>query len=635
MDLQTKKLSKHLGGFYFRKTASTSRFYVRCTYVNTDENECKSLLEGNRIRVITLNKQETNLHRENMESFTRNSANIMTKIFENVAEGIMITDEKKRIIKINPAFEFVTGYKAEEVLGNFPNMLQSGMHEKEFYLQMWESLYTKGIWQGEIWNRRKTGDIYPEWLTIMSIRDDMGNITNYCGIFTDLSERKSVEDELEKRALRDTLTDVCNRFAYLERMNALLASSVNMNQSVQHAVFFLDLDRFKQVNDTLGHSIGDQLLVKIANRIKNLLKNKDILARYGGDEFVITLTNITHSREAAKFAEQMIRVIEEPFIIDNQEVFVSTSMGISIYPEDGTTTEELVNCADKAMTYSKDNGRNGFAFYFDGLSTDTKRVLLLDTEIRKAIEHKDFELYYQPKVCVKTNEVVGVEALLRWTNDKLGFVSPAEFIPYAEETGLIIPLSLIVFELACEGQSQLLEMGYKNIPIAINVSSIHFQQQSFLDSIQGIMEKNNAAPQNFEIEVTERTVMNSAAETISKLVKLKQLGFKLSIDDFGTGYSSLSYLVRFPLDVLKIDRSFIQHICSLDDKQAIVDAIIQMAHRLNMKVVAEGAESVQQVELLNEMGCDYIQGYYYSKPLPMHELLEFLEFWEIEDLGRI
>ncbi|MER2105869.1 MAG: EAL domain-containing protein [Solibacillus sp.] len=585
--------------------------------------------------MITLNTEETNLHRENMESFTQSSANIMTKIFENVAEGIMITDKNKRIIKVNPAFEFVTGYQEAEVLGHLPNVLQSGVHKKDFYLKMWDSLCTKGMWQGEIWNRRKTGDVYPEWLAIMSIKDDAGNITNYCGIFTDLSERKSVEDELEKRMLRDTLTDVCNRFAYLERMNALLSASASMNQPVRHAVFFLDLDRFKQVNDTLGHSIGDQLLIAIANRIKKLLKNKDILARYGGDEFVVTLTNITHSREAAKFAEQMIRIIEEPVVIDNQEVFVSASMGVSIYPEDGTTAEGLINCADRAMTFSKENGRNGFAFYFDGLNTDTKRVLLLDTEMRKAIENRDFELYYQPKVCVETNEIVGVEALLRWTNEKLGNVSPAEFIPYAEETGLIIPLSLLVFELACNGQSQLRDAGYKNTPIAVNVSSIHFQQQSFLDSIQSIMEKNNASPQNFEIEVTERTVMNSATETVSKLVKLKQLGFKLSIDDFGTGYSSLSYLVRFPLDVLKIDRSFIQQICSLDDKQAIVDAIIQMAHRLNMKVVAEGAESAQQVELLRELGCDYIQGYYYSKPLPMNDLLEFLEFWEIGHLGRI
>ena len=556
------------------------------------------------------------------------------KIFENVNEGIMITNKEKKIISVNPAFEFVTGYSREEVVGKDPSILQSGIHELSFYISMWKSIYDIGVWQGEIWNRRKTGDIYPEWLTIMAVRDHEGEITNYCGIFTDLSERKIVENELERRTLTDSLTDVCNRFAYLERMNALLESSAHLSHNVQHAVFFLNLDRFKQVNDTLGHSIGDALLVEVANRIQGMLKNKDILARYGGDEFVITLTNIIHPREAAKFAEKLIRAIEEPIIINGQEIFVSSSIGISIFPTDGNTTEQLVNRADKAMTYSKENGRNGFSFYFDDLHTDTKRVLLLDTELRKAIENREFALHFQPKIDVKKNRLIGVEALVRWQNDKLGFVSPGEFIPYAEETGLIIPLSEIIFELACESHKQMVNAGFTKIPIAINVSSIHFQQHSFLESIQRILEKNNTSAVNFEIEMTERTVMNSASETVSKLVKLKQLGFKLSIDDFGTGYSSLSYLVRFPLDVLKIDRSFIQHICSLDDKQAVVDAIIQMSHRLKMKVVAEGVESAQQVELLKEMGCDFIQGYYYSKPLPMNELLDFIQFWEVEHQGR-
>lgn len=556
------------------------------------------------------------------------------KIFENINEGIMITDKEKKIISVNPAFEFVTGYSLEEVTGKDPSILQSGIHDLSFYLSMWKSIYDIGVWQGEIWNRRKTGDVYPEWLTIMAVRDPQGEITNYCGIFTDLSERKIVENELEKRAFTDSLTDVSNRFAYLERMNTLLESSMQISHKIQHAVFILDLNRFKQVNDTLGHAIGDSLLVEIAKRIQGLLKNKDILARYGGDEFVITLTNIVHPREAAKFAEKIIRVIEEPVVINGQEIFVSTSMGISIFPTDGETTEQLVNRADKAMAYSKQNGRNGFSFYFDDLHTDTKRVLLLDTELRKAIENRDFMLHFQPKIETKSLQLIGVEALVRWQNDKLGFVSPAEFIPYAEETGLIIPLSEMIFDLACESHKQIVEAGFTKVPIAINVSSIHFQQQNFLESIQRILERNNTSAVNFEIEMTERTVMNSASETVSKLVKLKQMGFKLSIDDFGTGYSSLSYLVRFPLDVLKIDRSFIQHICSLDDKQAVVDAIIQMSHRLKMKVVAEGVESAQQVELLKEMGCDFIQGYYYSKPLPINELIDFIQFWEVEHQGR-
>ncbi len=578
--------------------------------------------------------KRTNTEKDNEKLLSRYPEHLIMKIFENVTEGIMITDKHKKIISVNPAFEFVTGYSSEEVIGKNPSILQSGMHELPFYLTMWDTINNSGVWQGEIWNRRKTGDVYPEWLTIMAVKDAEGEITNYCGIFTDLSERKTVEDELEKRSLTDSLTDVCNRFAYLERMNALLASSTHVSHTIQHAVFFLDLDRFKQVNDTLGHAVGDALLVEMAKRIQGLLKNKDILARYGGDEFVITLTNIVHPREAAKFAEKLIRVIEEPVILNGQEIFVSTSMGVSIFPTDGETTEQLINRADKAMAFSKQNGRNGYAFYFDELHTDTKRVLLLDTELRKAIDQRDFTLHFQPKIDAKNLQLIGVEALVRWQNDKLGFVSPAEFIPYAEETGLIIPLSEMIFELACENHKQLVDAGYTKVPIAINVSSIQFQQQNFLESIQHILERNNASAVNFEIEMTERTVMNSASETVSKLVKLKQMGFKLSIDDFGTGYSSLSYLVRFPLDILKIDRSFIQHICSLDDKQAVVDAIIQMSHRLKMKVVAEGVESAQQVELLKEMGCDYIQGYYYSKPLPINELIDFIQFWEVEHQGR-
>ncbi len=560
---------------------------------------------------------------------------VVMKIFENVSEGIMVTDVDKKILVVNPAFEIVTGYKSDEVVGKKPTILQSGVHERSFYNDMWKCIYEHGVWQGEIWNRRKTGDIYPEWLTIVQIKDNYGNVTNYCGIFTDLSERKIVESELEKRALTDSLTEVNNRFAYLKKMNSLLESSSIISNQVQHAVFFLDLDRFKQVNDTLGHTTGDLLLVEIAQRIRDLLEPKDILARYGGDEFVITLTNINHPREAAKFAEKVIREIEKPVLINNQEIFVSTSIGISIYPHDGDTTEELVNRADKAMYFSKQNGRNGFSFYFEDLNIDTRRVIVLDSELRKAIENHDFTLYYQPKVNIELNKVVGLEALVRWNNEKLGFVSPGEFIPYAEETGLIIPISEIILEKACEDLAKLRLAGYSKLSIAINISSIHFQQQNFLDSIQKILEKNNTSAQNFEIEVTERTVMNSDEDTIRKLVRLKQLGFKLSIDDFGTGYSSLSYLVRFPLDYLKIDRSFIQHIVTLDDKQAVVDAIIQMAHRLNMQVIAEGVESVQQLNLLQEMGCDYIQGYYYSKPVPMEGLIEFLQLWEYEHQGEI
>lgn len=558
---------------------------------------------------------------------------LILKIFENVSEGIMITDEYKKIVMVNPAFEFVTGYTCDDVVGKTPAVLQSGVHELPFYLEMWEQIRQEGIWQGEIWNRRKTGDVYPEWLTIVCVTNDEGEVTNYCGIFTDLSERKIVENELEKRLLTDSLTDVSNRFAYIERMDNLLESTSAISHSVQHAIYFLDLDRFKQINDTLGHAVGDSILIEVANRLKKLLKNKDIIARYGGDEFVITLTNVKNVKEAAKFAEQIISSIEQPMMINDQEVFISTSIGISVYPVDSKNTEELINCADRAMTYSKKNELNGYSFYFDELQSDAQRVLLLDSELRRAIENREFELHFQPKISMENEQIQGLEALVRWNSERLGFVSPAEFITYAEDTGLIIPLSELIIEKACEAVIQMQQYGWKT-PVAINISSIHFKQQNFLESIQTILERYNMPANNFEIEVTERTVMNSANETVSKLVRLKQLGFKISIDDFGTGYSSLSYLVRFPLDCLKIDRSFIQHIGSLDEKQAVVDAIIQMSHRLKMKVVAEGVEQAQQVDILRKMNCDIIQGYYYSKPLPLNELMEFMEYWEIEHQGR-
>lgn len=560
-----------------------------------------------------------------------NNIHVVTKILENLSEGVLITDDKLNIIMVNPAFEFVTGYSKKEVMGKKPSLFQSGIHSNQFYQEMWNEIKDHGIWKGEIWNRRKNGDKFLERLTIFQITDDEGKVINYCGIFTDLSHNT---EEIEKLALTDSLTNIYNRYAFIDRMNHLIETSLSY-PALQHALFYIDLDRFKQVNESLGHSVGDELLVIVSKRLKTLLKNKDILARFGSDEFVITLTNINHPREAAHFAKQIIHTIEQPFLIEGQDIYISASVGISIYPNDGKATEKLVNKADRAMYYAKQNGSSGFAFYFEELNIDNNRLLMLDTEIRKAIESRDFQIYFQPKLEIHTFKIIGLEALVRWNNEKLGAVSPNEFIPYAEETGLIIPISEIIFDKVCETLVKLKQEGYHKLSISVNISSIHFQHYGFLTAIQSIIEKNNASAHNLEMEVTERIVMNDDAEIIRKLIRLKQMGFKISIDDFGTGYSSLSYLVRFPLDVLKIDRSFIQHIISFDEKQAIVDAIIQLAHRLNMKVVAEGVENVQQFNLLKKLNCDIIQGFYISKPVMYHELIEFLQAWEFEYQGRI
>lgn len=544
------------------------------------------------------------------------------KLFENVKEGIMITSIAGNILAVNPAFEFVTGYTRDEVIGKNPKILQSGVHTKEFYEQMWQSIRQTGAWQGEIWNRRKTNDIYPEWIHIFQVRDADGVHLYNCAIFSDLSERKHVESELEKRKSIDALTDVSNRFAFMQRLETLLEASQAL-QHVQHAVYFIDVDRFKQLNETLGHANGDVLLAEMAKRLRRMLHNKDSIARYGGDEFVIAIANVTSQQEALLYAEQMQRIIEEPFSVQAHDVFTTASIGVSMYPTQATTADDLLNRAEKAMDYAKKNANGRYALYFEDLNIDGARVLLLDAELRKAIEQRAFHVYYQPKVDARSAKIIGFEALVRWKNEALGFVSPGEFIPYAEETGLIVPISEVIIARVFEDSKHFRAWGLPILPIAINISSLHFQHPNFLQSLQTMLEAAQVDAAHFELEVTERTVMHRAAETVETFHALRKLGFTLSIDDFGTGYSSLSYLVRFPLNTLKIDRSFIQHICVQEEKQAVVDAIIHMSHRLNMRVVAEGVEQFDQVELLRTLGCDEIQGFYYSKPLPFEEAVEF------------
>ncbi|OCS93540.1 putative bifunctional diguanylate cyclase/phosphodiesterase [Caryophanon latum] len=549
---------------------------------------------------------------------------LMQKIFENVKEGIMITNVAGEILAVNAAFEFVTGYTCEEVLGKTPKILQSGVHTKDFYSNMWQSICATGEWQGEIWNRRKTKDIYPEWLNIFRVCSADGEHVYNCAIFTDLSERKHVESELEKRKSMDHLTDVSNRATFMQRLNGLLETSQSLHH-VQHAVYFIDLDRFKQLNETLGHVNGDEVLMEIARRLRQTLHNKDSIARYGGDEFVIAVANVMSQHEALLHAENMKHVIEQSIDVGTHEVFVTASIGVSVYPSQASTAEELLHRAEKAMYYAKKQKDNRAVLYFDDLMIDGERVLLLDAELRKAIEQRAFEVHYQPKIDAQTSKLIGFEALVRWKNDALGIVSPAEFIPYAEDTGLIVPISEVIIQKVFEDAKRFSSLGLQSVPIAINISSLHFQHPNFCESLQQLVDEAQVDASHFELEVTERTVMNNAAETVATFHELRKLGFTLSIDDFGTGYSSLSYLVRFPLNTLKIDRSFIQQICMQEEKQAVVDAIIHMSHRLNMRVVAEGVEQLEQVELLRELGCDEIQGFYYSKPLSFEEAVKFAQ----------
>lgn len=549
------------------------------------------------------------------------------KVLENTSEGVIVTDEKGRILTVNPAFEVVTGYTIDDCFGENPKMFQSGFHDEDFYMKLWNKLSSNGIWKGEIWNKRKNGEVFPEWLCISAVEDSNGKVVNYVAVFSDITDRKSAEDQLRRLAHYDALTGVANRSSLNKRLESLLITAKKYNQ--QLAVLFLDLDRFKQINDSLGHNIGDLLLKEVSLRLRELIRNKDLIARLGGDEFVIVLPNLKHPKEAVYAAEKIIKALTIPFLLDHHEVYVSTSIGISFFPLDGDSIETLLRNADKAMYKAKSSGRNQYELYHTNMHQNEFNLLKIENHLRKALHRNEFFLAYHPIVNTRTNQIEGIEALLRWRQKELGIVSPSEFIPIAEGTGLIIPISEWVLEQACKDLKELHLKGFK-IRVSINISALHFNQESFVKSVESILEKVNSVPHSIVLELTESMIMPNATETIDKLVKLKKLGIKLSVDDFGTGYSNLSYLNRFPLDTLKIDKSFIDKITVSKDDLAIVQAIITLAQRLHLDAVAEGVESKKQKDLLSKENCKYIQGFYITKPLPLDELIHFLEAWDEE-----
>ncbi|WP_050180687.1 putative bifunctional diguanylate cyclase/phosphodiesterase [Domibacillus robiginosus] len=543
-------------------------------------------------------------------------------IVNHIREGVMVTDQSGVIFYVNPAFQMVTGYRAVDVIGKKPSFLQSGLHDTAFYKKMWRTIEEKGQWSGEIWNRRQNGELYPEWLTILSVYGSGQKVEQYIGVFTDISEQRSAEAEVKRLVHHDSLTGVANRHAYQARMTDVIETSLQYDQRA--AVLVLDIDRFKQINDTFGHQAGDNLLVEVTRRLKRLIGNKDLISRLGGDEFSITLTHIRHPREAFRLAETVISALAAPFWVAGQDIYISTSIGISFLPEDGEDAEALLSHADKAMYHSKQTGRNRFSVYHEEMSVETKEAFPLEMELRRAIERGELMVYYQPQVDAATGKPAGVEALLRWHNKHYGHVSPNVFIPLAEETGLIIPIGNWVLRQVCRDLHTLSQHGFTNLSAAVNISALQFLQDGFVETVQAVLYEENIPPGRIDLELTESTVMPDAHASIERLAKLKELGFTLSIDDFGTGYSSLSYLHRFPIDQLKIDRSFVQQMDKEEGDASIVEAIITMAHRLRLKVVAEGVENEYQLGLLREEACDVVQGYFYAKPLPLAELISYL-----------
>lgn len=568
----------------------------------------------------TLSELRTTNTRLASEIVERNRAEAQLRqaaaVFESTQDGVMIVGLDKRVLAVNRAFCDITGYRSEELEGRSASRtMRSGVHDDQFYQSIWASIIGSGHWQGEIWERRKNGELFPAWSTISVVQDEAGRVSNYVAVFSDISRIKESEEKLQRLAHYDPLTDLPNRHMLDISLSRALDRAARRGH--QLAVLFLDLDRFKNVNDSLGHPMGDRLLKGIAQRLTARIRNDDTLARLGGDEFVLVLEHVDRSTQAATVAQQLIEALAQPFTLGaREEVYIGVSIGISIYPANGSDATQLIQHADAAMYRAKEHGRNTFQFYTDELTETANARLALETKLRKAVERDEFEVFYQPQVSLETGQIVGAEALVRWRHPQDGMISPAEFIPLAEETGLIVPIGARVLELACR-QAQAWEGSLPSwFKLSVNLSTIQFVRGGVADMVRRILDQTGLAPERLGLEITESTMMKSDKRTHQALAQLKSLGIALSIDDFGTGHSSLAYLKRFEIDVLKIDQSFVRDIPQDPSDMEIVATIIAMARNLKLSVIAEGVETRQQLQFLQNNGCHAYQGFLFSPAVP-------------------
>jgi diguanylate cyclase (GGDEF)-like protein/PAS domain S-box-containing protein len=543
-------------------------------------------------------------------------------VFRNSVEAIIITDARQRILSVNRAFTDVTGYSAEEALGLTPRLLKSGHHDRSFYEAMWQDIESHGFWQGEIHDRRKDGTLYPSALSISAVHDKAGRITHYVAVFSDITERKASEARIAFLAQHDSLTGLPNRALLHDRLDQALANAARYGKRI--ALLFLDLDRFKTINDSLGHMMGDQLLQGVALRLSNCVRETDTVSRQGGDEFLIVLTDVEVPDDAARVAEKILDRLRPPFDIDGQQLGTSFSIGIALYPEDGNTVESLMKNADTAMYHAKENGRNTYRFFDERMNVNALERLHLENGLRRALENEEFSVYYQPQVDLASGRIIGTEALLRWFSGVMGGISPARFIPLAEECGLIVPIGEWVLKTACRQARQWQDEGLPAIPVAVNLSALQFRRADIVATVSRALEESGLEGCWLELELTESLLMQSGPEVEATLGRLKALGVRLSIDDFGTGYSSLAYLKRFPVDRLKIDQSFVRDITEDPDDAAIVRAIIQLGRSLRLEVIAEGTETPEQMDFLRYERCTAAQGYLFAPPLPAEAVTELL-----------
>ena len=563
------------------------------------------------------------LHEVALRIEAEHSLRLTRQAFENTSEAIVITDIDGIIVDINDAYTTITGYSRREALGARPEITASGRHDAAFYRDMWGALIEHGHWSGEIWDRRKSGEIFPKWLTINAVADERGATTHYVGIFTDITEAKATEARLEQLAYYDPLTALPNRALFQDRLGLGIRDA--NRHGARLALLFLDLDRFKLINDTLGHARGDELLCEVARRILGRVRANDTVARLGGDEFTIIVTDIEGPDDAAEVATAILDALGEPIHLGNQEIQSGCSVGIGIYPDDAADFDTLTRNADTAMYQSKGAGGSTYRFFSPEMDRDTHRRLELEGALRQAIRDGDLTLHYQPKLRLADGEVTGVEALVRWRHPERGLITPAEFIPMAEETGLIVPLGRWVLNEACRQMRVWDTQGFPPLRVAINLSARQFQEPDLIESIQATLRDSGLGAERLVIELTESTVMAEVERAVESMDRMRRMGLAISVDDFGTGYSSLSYLKRFPIQALKIDRSFIRDCADNSEDRAIVAAILSLAKSLGVNVVAEGVETIEQLTLLHELGCDEIQGYLCAHPAEAERLDTLLE----------
>ena len=543
------------------------------------------------------------------------------KVFEVNSEAIMVSDSHNRIVRVNAAFEAITGYRESEVLGRDPKLLGSGRHDSAFFQTMWHTLRDDGYWEGEIWDKRKDGSEYPKWVHINTIRDSDARISHFVAVFSDISERKASEERIRYLAQHDALTGLPNRFTLAVHLEHALARAERAGEKI--GLMFIDLDNFKTINDTLGHAVGDLLLCEVARRITSAVRKADIVARIGGDEFVVVLESAHLPGDAGMVAQKILERMSEAVPVDGNELHTTPSIGIAIYPDDAANSEDLMKNADVAMYHAKSAGRNNYQFYAEHMNQAAAVRVQMEMRLRAAMATNEFSLHFQPQIDLSNGLVSGCEALIRWHNAELGWVSPASFIPLTEEIGLIVPIGEWVLRRACETAKGWLDAGIEFGCVAVNISPQQFRQRNFPQSVENILRETGLPAACLELEITESTIMETAETAIAMLVRLKSLGITLSVDDFGTGYSSLAYLKRFPIDRLKIDRSFVIDLETDSSDAVIATAVIALAHSLGLSVVAEGVESQGQSDFLREHGCDSVQGYFYCRPGPADIAAEF------------